>query len=313
MRIGVDSNSVYNLKRRMTSLPPISHTIFHEQILHLSSESEEDEPSASSHPQSGQSQKNISIPVDEDNFNPLQCLFCNHESTSLDANLGHMSRAHSFFIPDAEFLIDLESFLGYLFTIVSGLHECLFCGSLRSTKSGVQDHMRGKGHCRLNFEDDEDELMGFYDFSMGEEEGEEVEGEATLVADEDGLRLPSGKTLGHRSHARQFRQRHPDRASSVSPPRQLALNDGSDGETETTPAESRDRRLATRSGTSTSLIGVPELKQRAMIAAEKKMEKLEATARNEYQSKVDKGGNKQKRYKVSSMGKKAGGLEKRLG
>jgi pre-60S factor REI1 len=49
------------------------------------------------------------------------------------------------------------------------------------------------------------------------------------------------------------------------------------------------------------------------MAVELKEEKLEARARNEYQSKVEKGGNKQKTYRVSSIGKKAGGLEKRLG
>jgi len=40
---------------------------------------------------------------------------------------------------------------------------------------------------------------------------------------------------------------------------------------------------------------------------------METRAMNERQHWVDKGGNKQKRYKVASMGKKQGGLEKRLG
>jgi pre-60S factor REI1 len=59
----------------------------------------------------------------------------------------------------------MESILSYLFAIVAVFHECLFCGSLRTNKLAVQDHMRGKGHCKVDFEDDKHELKQFYDFS----------------------------------------------------------------------------------------------------------------------------------------------------
>lgn len=66
--------------------------------------------------------------------------------------------------------------------------------------------MRGKGHCKLDFEDDKHQLKQFYDFSWEvDDDGEELGKEMTLVPDEDELRLPSGKILGHRSHARYFR------------------------------------------------------------------------------------------------------------
>ena len=77
--------------------------------------------------------------------------------------------------------------------------------------------------------------------------------------------------------------------------------------------ESPDRTIAMRAGTSTSLTGLSEFQRRALMAVELKVEKMEARARNEYLSMVEKGGNKQKTYRVSSIGKKAGGLEKRLG
>jgi pre-60S factor REI1 len=248
---------------------------------------------------------------EEENFSPLQCLFCNVESTSLDPNLSHMSHAHNFLIPDAEYLIDVESLLSYLFAIVSVFHECLFCGSIRSTKFGVQDHMREKGHCKLDFEDDELQLKQFYDFSGDvDDDGEEVGAEVTLFPDEDELRLPSGKTLGHRSRARYFRQNISVRSSSALPSRQQLLTEA---EFETVPTALKDRRVAMRTGTSTSMIGVPELQQRALMAIEKKMLEIETRARNEYQSKVEKGGNKQKSYRVIGLGKKRGGLEKRLG
>ena len=359
-----DKNSVYNLKRHIASLPPISITVFQRQVLASQSGNDEEEESSPfqrscnaceqhytdmkawqahlksrSHTQktaeTDNSPSDESPPTTlsletheedpsankEESFSPLQCLFCIVESTSMDSNLTHMSHAHSFFIPDAEYLIDMESLLSYLFAVVSVFHECLFCGSSKATKFGVQDHMRGKGHCKVDFEDDEHDLKQFYDFSGDlDEEGDQPKTELTLVPNEDELRLPSGKVLGHRSRARLFRQNLSDHPSSSLSSRQQLLTEAQaeaeaeiENESETVPLPSRDRRLAMRAGTSTSLMGVPELQQRALIAIEKKMEKMETRAKNEYQHVLEKGGNKQKRYKVASMGKKQGGLEKRLG
>lgn len=254
---------------------------------------------------------------EEESFNPMECLFCNVESTSLDSNMMHMSQAHSFFIPDIEYLIDLESLLGYLSVVISVFHECLFCGSSKTSKFAVQDHMRAKGHCKVDFDDDEHDLKQFYDFlGDGDENGEEREEEVTLVPNEDELRLPSGKILGHRSNNRQFRQHHITRSASASSSQQQLLTGAesrNEAESGTSVPSSRDRSLALRAGTSTSLIGVPELQQRALMAVEHKMLKMETTARNAYQHILENAGNKQKRFKVRSIGKKQGGLEKRLG
>jgi pre-60S factor REI1 len=363
-------NSVYNLKRQIASLPPISEKVFQKQVLesraentetetsssfrqscvaceqhytnrkawyaHLKSQNHIEKSAASSSkapiaPDESLSPDALSLQShdedeqneEEEEFRPLECLFCNSTATSLEANLGHMSLAHSFFIPDAEYLIDVESFLSYLFTVISVFHECLYCGTERSTKFAVQDHMRGKGHCKVDFDDDEHQLKQFYDFSGADgdvdgDEEEETEDEVTLVPDEDELRLPSGRILGHRSRARYFRQHHTEHASFVSGSQQQLLTEGAsetgeESETVPTSAASTDRRLALRAGTSTSLVGVPELRQRAMIAVEHQIMKQEAAAKNEYQHVLERGGNKQKRFKVKSMGKKQGGLEKRLG
>lgn len=48
-----------------------------------------------------------SIPVTD-------CLFCSHHSKSLMKNLSHMTKIHSFFIPDVEFLVDLKGLIRYL-------------------------------------------------------------------------------------------------------------------------------------------------------------------------------------------------------
>ncbi len=48
-----------------------------------------------------------SIPVTD-------CLFCSHHSKSIMRNVAHMTKVHSFFIPDVEFLVDLKGLIRYL-------------------------------------------------------------------------------------------------------------------------------------------------------------------------------------------------------
>lgn len=53
----------------------------------------------------------------EDEENPIDdnnCLFCLHHSKNLLKNLHHMTEAHTFFIPDVEYCVDLEGLLRYL-------------------------------------------------------------------------------------------------------------------------------------------------------------------------------------------------------
>ena len=42
------------------------------------------------------------------------CLFCPHHSSSLDKSLTHMTVEHSFFLPDPEFLTNVEGLIEYL-------------------------------------------------------------------------------------------------------------------------------------------------------------------------------------------------------
>ena len=46
---------------------------------------------------------------------PLEdCLFCSHHSRDLEKNLIHMTERHSFFVPDLDFVIELETLISYL-------------------------------------------------------------------------------------------------------------------------------------------------------------------------------------------------------
>jgi len=43
-----------------------------------------------------------------------ECLFCPHVSNDFENNIEHMTVEHSFFIPDIEYLVDLEGFISHL-------------------------------------------------------------------------------------------------------------------------------------------------------------------------------------------------------
>nr|XP_046263943.1 zinc finger protein 622 [Scatophagus argus]XP_046263944.1 zinc finger protein 622 [Scatophagus argus]XP_046263945.1 zinc finger protein 622 [Scatophagus argus]XP_046263946.1 zinc finger protein 622 [Scatophagus argus] len=151
------------------------------------------------------------------------CLFCSHHSKSLMKNVDHMTKVHSFFIPDVEFLVDLRGLVRYLGEKVGAGNVCLWCNekgrSFYSTEA-VQSHMTDKSHCKLFTDGDAAlEFADFYDFRSsypdrkeGEDadmDEEELPDEKTLEYDDDTLELtlPSGAKIGHRSLMRYYRQR----------------------------------------------------------------------------------------------------------
>lgn len=99
------------------------------------------------------------------------CLFCSApKSTSFEDNLEHMARTHGFFIPDAEYLVDLPGLITYLGEKVAIGNVCLYCnGKGREFRSihAVRKHMIDKSHCKLAYDMDKDrlEISDFYDFS----------------------------------------------------------------------------------------------------------------------------------------------------
>jgi pre-60S factor REI1 len=263
-RAAFDKSSVYNLKRRIASLPPISITIFETQVQTSESGSEVE---------------------DKERFE-RECIACGQYYTSRRTWHTHLkSRNHI----QKTIELDLES---------DGESASLSSLSLHSYDEDS------------SLEEEEIDPDSTFPDSA-------IESQATpVLLPGDELRLPSGKILGHRSRARQPR-RNPNHTERSPPPRQQLLTE-SGGEAESSPLpmvtmESKDRRLATRSGTEMSMIGVPELQQRALMAVEKKMEGMATRARNEYQARLERDGNSQKRFRVKSIGKKAGGLEKRTG
>ncbi|XP_033639240.1 zinc finger protein 622-like [Asterias rubens] len=158
------------------------------------------------------------------------CLFCSHSSRSVVNNCKHMTQSHSFFLPNVEFLVDLEGLLAYLGEKVGCGFMCLWCnekGRSFFSLDAVQRHMRDKGHCKLQYEGDMIyEYAEFFDFRKSypdsadrvtsgdteeaDSDDEEVD-ESALQLQQDGfeLVLPSGSRIGHRELQRYFRQNIP--------------------------------------------------------------------------------------------------------
>ncbi|XP_006634511.2 cytoplasmic 60S subunit biogenesis factor ZNF622 isoform X2 [Lepisosteus oculatus] len=151
------------------------------------------------------------------------CLFCAHHSRSLLKNLAHMTTAHSFFLPDVEYLVDLKGLIRYLGEKVGVGNVCLWCNekgrSFYSTEA-VQAHMMDKSHCKLFTDGDAAlEFADFYDFRSSypdhkkgddvEMEADEIPGHKNMEYDDETmeLTLPSGARIGHRSLMRYYKQR----------------------------------------------------------------------------------------------------------
>lgn len=162
--------------------------------------------------------------------NPIStngCIFCSHQSSDMVENLKHMSIAHSFFIPDAEYCIDLEGLLYYLGDKVAGDFICLWCNDRGKTffsLDAVRKHMIDKGHCKMIHEGVAlAEYTEFYDYSStypDHDENMDIDEELQpelLDGDEYQLVLPSGAVIGHRSLMRYYKQRlNPNRVLTVS-------------------------------------------------------------------------------------------------
>ena len=166
--------------------------------------------------------------IEEDTLEVTDCLFCPHHSLSLEENLKHMMRSHSFFIPDLEYVVDLKGLVTYLCEKVGMGNMCLYCndkGKSFFSLEAVQSHMVDKGHTKMNYEGDAVlEYADFYDFSSSypdynpdkENEGDEIQGrESTLAVNEQTLELclPSGAKIGHRNMRHIYKQNLPPERS----------------------------------------------------------------------------------------------------
>ncbi|KAK2627158.1 hypothetical protein QTJ16_003124 [Diplocarpon rosae] len=357
-------------------------------------------PSRPHHPAKSEEAAESTAASDEDITLEIalkRCLFCNYDSPSIELNAAHMERIHGMFIPERTYLVQLDGLIGYLYEKITEFHECLYCGKLKPTVFGLQTHMRDKGHCKIPFdtEDQQLEIGEFYDFTstysdVEDESGDEDElpgkkqsggvklgakrhpkldkdgdenmdgdgwetdsSESSLDSDDltavpagrkhqyekldqhphhahddprphrnkDGwhshahkhthavfysdyeLHLPSGRTAGHRSLNKYYRQNLVNHPSAAERQEQLAIQANASSEQEQDERiirlkeRERGRALVSRANGGLGMAGVTAEKRKEVQALETRSRKVAERASRQYQWHVNKQNNSQKHFR----------------
>jgi len=334
-----------------------------------------------------------STPVTQPEMSLQRCLFCNYDSPTTPLNVIHMERIHGMFIPERQYLVDLDGLITSLHEKIYEFHECLYCGRLKPTVYGLQTHMRDKGHCKIRFdtEDEQLEIGEFYDFTStysdaGEEASDdELNGGVKLrsksttdkdedMEDEDGwetdssassldsadltavpldqhmhqyekldrhphhssqdprphhnrdgwhshahkhahavfysdyeLHLPSGRSVGHRSLSRYYRQNLHNHPSPSEWQEQYAIeaaadsgSEGGDHQVAQRNNGERGRAVMSHADGGMGMIGVSEQRKQEVRATEKRARKVEDRERRRFQWGNNKRSNFQKHFRVCS-------------
>jgi pre-60S factor REI1 len=141
-------------------------------------------------------------------FKMEECIFCNIASPDLATNVEHMTNEHGFFIPDLEYLKDMEGLIKYLGEKVSVGNVCLYCngkGRYFRSAEACQKHMRDTSHCKLLYDGNEEEYEDYYDFSADYGSADptvevgDIKPTVEVSVDGSELIFSNGKTVGHRS------------------------------------------------------------------------------------------------------------------
>ncbi|KAL4895025.1 C2H2 type zinc-finger-domain-containing protein [Aspergillus ambiguus] len=290
----------------------------------------------------GEEDEDAEVP-DADGFSASRCLFCSEKAASLQDNTEHMFKSHGMFIPERDYLVDLEGLIHYLWRKINENSECLYCHSIRNNPAGVRTHMRDKGHCMIAFEseDEQIEIGQYYDFRStysdhgdddamstasetaedggvkvdGEDdEGWETETSASSVDDEElddtkggssvyrteyELHLPSGRSVGHRSLARYYRQNlhnYPTAEERVA--RQLAIENGEIEEEEKKPrGRNQNRAVVSRANGGFGMVGATDSQKREALTTERKERTRAIRQEQRYTARVNRASNNQKHYR----------------
>ena len=328
-----------------------------------------------------------------------RCLFCNYDSPTWKLSFAHMTKFHGLFIPEQNYLVDLEGLLRYFQAKIHQNNECLYCHKLKNTLNAVQTHMRDKGHCMVAFESEEEmiEVGQFYDFSStysdedpdemetsdaemdkpsrnanggvklpkssksndehdGDDEGWETDssfssldsaeltsvpiddhshqyerlplnrhhshtdarphltkdgfhshahhhGANAVFHDDYELHLPNGRTVGHRSLRKYYRQNlhsYPTAAERAERAQQMLENgEDDDSEMEDIPDSPQLRRTQIARRNEGGMLGATSAQKNFAMAAEKRDRRHGERAQNRYQAKLEKQNNFQKHFRVS--------------
>jgi pre-60S factor REI1 len=145
-------------------------------------------------------------------------IFDDKEFPTTDECVQYMATNFGFFIPDAEYLVDLDGMLVYLGEKVKLGGYCLYCQKIFSPGKACQNHMTSKSHCKIRYENgiDGEEFEDFYDFSASYEDVDDVEFDEDGNVIEGGMKIAStgemvladGRILGHRDFRVYYKQHY---------------------------------------------------------------------------------------------------------
>lgn len=141
---------------------------------------------------------------------PAISIFDDKAFGSTEECVQYMAEHFGFFIPDVEFLTDLDGMLTFLHEKVKLGVTCLYCQKRFSSGRACQNHMISKSHCKIAYDEDIDgqDFDDFYDFSSTYEDVDDDEdGVEEMEPTHTGeLQLPDGRLLGHRQFRRYYKQ-----------------------------------------------------------------------------------------------------------
>ena len=224
-------------------------------------------------------------------------IFDNKQFDTVEACVQYMIETNGFFLPDSEYITDLEGLLLYLSEKVKIGATCLYCQRRFRTGRACQDHMIQMSHCKLTYDDDIDmeEYEDFYDFSStyedidsGDEEEEEV---AEISATTGELHLPDGRILGHRNYRQYYKQYYrpeENRESVIALKKEelLKLSSGKGQNYDDLPTEAVIENMSDIQ-IHAALIKHYKLIRKQNIAEQRgQMQRLAADQQREYKSKV---------------------------
>lgn len=114
-----------------------------------------------------QSRKNKEIRI----IDPCQSLFDRKVFQNIEENVEYMEEKYGFFLPDREYLLDIEGFIGYCTEKIKLGHYCLYCQKNFKSYRGCQEHMISTQHTMIKYESgvDREEYDIFYDFTLANE------------------------------------------------------------------------------------------------------------------------------------------------
>ena len=225
---------------------------------------------------------------------PCISIFDNKEFDSVESCIAHMSRTFGFFIPDSEYIDDLEGLLEYLGEKVKLGGTCLYCQRRFRSGRACQHHMAQLSHCKLRYEEgvDLEEFEDFYDFSASYEDvsdDAEEEGVAEISAVTGELVLPDGRTLGHRDFRKYYKQYYrtaDERVSVQAQKREELLKLGAKFSSEMHSAELVETMSDLQ--VQAALVKHYKMVRKSQIAEQRGMlRRLAIDQKREYKSKID--------------------------